>query len=159
MQRLVSEVYSDPQTVSDKTLAVLSVLGSGYMPKLVLLSPLNISFFPKSSLNRQLSLSFNHSLCRHFTTRSLRHSTHQASERSNKIRTQIFQALYTSDEDVFICAPTGSGKTICTEFALLRLWSKAEQPHAASSPSQRWSSNVWRSGERNLGNSREAKKL
>ena len=28
VQRLVSEVYSDPQTASDKTLAVLSVLGS-----------------------------------------------------------------------------------------------------------------------------------
>ncbi|KAI0285214.1 P-loop containing nucleoside triphosphate hydrolase protein, partial [Russula brevipes] len=49
----------------------------------------------------------------------------------NKIQTQVFQALYTSDENVFIGAPTGSGKTICAEFALLRLWSKAEQPRAA----------------------------
>ena len=48
----------------------------------------------------------------------------------NKIQTQVFQALYTSDENVFIGAPTGSGKTICAEFALLRLWSKAEQPRA-----------------------------
>ena len=31
----------------------------------------------------------------------------------NKIQTQVFQALYTSDENVFIGAPTGSGKTIC----------------------------------------------
>lgn len=46
----------------------------------------------------------------------------------NKIQTQVFQALYTSDENVFIGAPTGSGKTICAEFALLRLWSKTEQP-------------------------------
>jgi pre-mRNA-splicing helicase BRR2 len=45
----------------------------------------------------------------------------------NKIQTQVFQALYTSDENVFIGAPTGSGKTICAEFALLRLWSKREQ--------------------------------
>ena len=45
----------------------------------------------------------------------------------NKIQTQVFQALYTSDENVFIRAP-GSGKTICAEFALLRLWSKCEQP-------------------------------
>ena len=29
----------------------------------------------------------------------------------NKIQTQVFQALYTSDENVFIGAPTGSGKT------------------------------------------------
>ncbi|KAF5370279.1 hypothetical protein D9758_006929 [Tetrapyrgos nigripes] len=48
----------------------------------------------------------------------------------NKIQTQVFQALYTSDENIFIGAPTGSGKTICAEFALLRLWSKREQPRA-----------------------------
>ncbi|EPQ53751.1 Sec63-domain-containing protein [Gloeophyllum trabeum ATCC 11539] len=48
----------------------------------------------------------------------------------NKIQTQVFQALYTSDENVFVGAPTGSGKTICAEFALLRLWSKREQPRA-----------------------------
>ncbi|TFK59708.1 P-loop containing nucleoside triphosphate hydrolase protein [Pluteus cervinus] len=44
----------------------------------------------------------------------------------NKIQTQVFQALYTTDENVFICAPTGSGKTICAEFALLRLWKMVE---------------------------------
>jgi len=38
--------------------------------------------------------------------------------------------LYTSDENVFIGAPTGSGKTICAEFALLQLWGKREQPRA-----------------------------
>lgn len=48
----------------------------------------------------------------------------------NKIQTQVFQALYTSDENVFIGAPTGSGKTICAEFALLRLWSKRDQKRA-----------------------------
>ena len=48
----------------------------------------------------------------------------------NKIQSQVFQALYTTDENVVIGAPTGSGKTICAEFALLRLWSKREQPRA-----------------------------
>ncbi|KAG6330761.1 hypothetical protein ID866_8327, partial [Astraeus odoratus] len=48
----------------------------------------------------------------------------------NKIQTQVFQALYTSDENVFIGAPTGSGKTICAEFALLRLWSKRDGSRA-----------------------------
>ena len=48
----------------------------------------------------------------------------------NKIQTQVFQALYTSDENVFIGAPTGSGKTICAEFALLRLWTKRESVRA-----------------------------
>ncbi|KAH6906126.1 Sec63 Brl domain-containing protein [Coprinopsis sp. MPI-PUGE-AT-0042] len=48
----------------------------------------------------------------------------------NKIQTQVFQALYTTDDNVFIGAPTGSGKTICAEFALLRLWSKKEAKRA-----------------------------
>lgn len=48
----------------------------------------------------------------------------------NKIQTQVFQALYTSDENVFIGAPTGSGKTVCAEFALMQLWSKKEALHA-----------------------------
>ncbi|PWN50035.1 Sec63-domain-containing protein [Violaceomyces palustris] len=40
----------------------------------------------------------------------------------NKIQTQSFHALYGTDDTVFIGAPTGSGKTICAELALLRLW-------------------------------------
>ena len=51
-------------------------------------------------------------------------------ETFNKIQTQVFQALYTTDENVFIGAPTGSGKTVCAEFALLRMWSKPEPPRA-----------------------------
>ncbi|KAM0747473.1 Sec63-domain-containing protein [Meredithblackwellia eburnea MCA 4105] len=46
----------------------------------------------------------------------------------NKIQTQVFQALYATNDNVFVGAPAGSGKTICAEFALLRLWS---QPKAA----------------------------
>ncbi|PMD25163.1 Sec63-domain-containing protein [Hyaloscypha hepaticicola] len=45
-------------------------------------------------------------------------------ERFNKIQTQTFNSLYTTDENVFVGAPTGSGKTICAEFALLHHWSK-----------------------------------
>ncbi|GAA6043916.1 hypothetical protein JCM8097_004108 [Rhodosporidiobolus ruineniae] len=48
----------------------------------------------------------------------------------NKIQTQVFQALYTSNDNVFVGAPTGSGKTICAEFALLRLWSQPEPARA-----------------------------
>ncbi len=40
----------------------------------------------------------------------------------NKVQTQTFHALYGSDDTVFIGAPTGSGKTVCAELALLRLW-------------------------------------
>ena len=36
----------------------------------------------------------------------------------------MFNALYNMNNNVFVRAPTGSGKTVCAEFALLRLWSK-----------------------------------
>jgi pre-mRNA-splicing helicase BRR2 len=54
----------------------------------------------------------------------------------NKIQMQVFQALYTSDENIFIGAPTGSGKTICAEFTLLRLWSNPER--SALSLTKKW---------------------
>lgn len=38
----------------------------------------------------------------------------------NPIQTQVFNTLYNTDENVFLGAPTGSGKTICAEFAILR---------------------------------------
>ncbi|KAE8223116.1 hypothetical protein CF319_g3803 [Tilletia indica] len=40
----------------------------------------------------------------------------------NKIQTQAFHALYGTDDTVFIGAPAGSGKGLCAELALLRLW-------------------------------------
>lgn len=43
-------------------------------------------------------------------------------DRFNKVQTQVFSSLYTSNDSVFVGAPTGSGKTICAEFALLRHW-------------------------------------
>jgi pre-mRNA-splicing helicase BRR2 len=48
----------------------------------------------------------------------------------NKIQTQTFQSLYSSDENVFIGAATGNGKTVCAEFALLRHWKNPEAPRA-----------------------------
>ncbi|GAA96884.1 uncharacterized protein L969DRAFT_17737 [Mixia osmundae IAM 14324] len=48
----------------------------------------------------------------------------------NKIQTQCFQALFTSDDNVFVGAPTGSGKTVCAELALMRLWSQSEPGRA-----------------------------
>lgn len=36
----------------------------------------------------------------------------------------VFNAVYHTDENVFIGAPTGSGKTICGEFAILRMFSQ-----------------------------------
>lgn len=42
----------------------------------------------------------------------------------NPIQTQVFNALYTSDDNVYIGAPAGSGKKICIEIALLRAFNR-----------------------------------
>ncbi|KAF2270673.1 pre-mRNA splicing factor [Lojkania enalia] len=43
--------------------------------------------------------------------------------RFNKVQTQVFNSLYGSDDNVFVGASPGIGKTFCAEFALLRHWS------------------------------------
>lgn len=43
--------------------------------------------------------------------------------RFNKVQTQVFNSLYTSDDNVFLGASAGIGKTFCAEFAILRHWS------------------------------------
>ena len=50
----------------------------------------------------------------------------------NPIQTQVFNALYNTDDNVFIGAPTGAGKTICAEFAILRLFSQKDQEATAA---------------------------
>ena len=47
--------------------------------------------------------------------------------RFNKVQTQVFNSLYSSDDNVFIGASTGIGKTVCAEFAMLRFWSNATE--------------------------------
>lgn len=42
----------------------------------------------------------------------------------NPVQTQVFNAVYNSDDNVFIGAPSGSGKTVIAEFAVLRLFSQ-----------------------------------
>eukprot|EP00004_Rigifila_ramosa_P013501 TRINITY_DN2991_c0_g1_i2.p1 TRINITY_DN2991_c0_g1~~TRINITY_DN2991_c0_g1_i2.p1 ORF type:complete len:1464 (+),score=450.91 TRINITY_DN2991_c0_g1_i2:2178-6569(+) len=44
----------------------------------------------------------------------------------NAIQTQVFTTLFNTDENVLVCAPTGSGKTICAEFAIFRLFNKLQ---------------------------------
>ncbi|KAF1808060.1 DEAD/DEAH box helicase domain-containing protein [Eremomyces bilateralis CBS 781.70] len=46
--------------------------------------------------------------------------------RFNKIQTQVFNALFSSDENVLVGSAAGTGKTACAEFALLRHWMKAD---------------------------------
>ncbi|KAF8377969.1 hypothetical protein HHK36_031358 [Tetracentron sinense] len=38
----------------------------------------------------------------------------------NPVQTQVFTTLYNTDDNVLVAAPTGNGKTICEEFAVLR---------------------------------------
>ncbi|XP_050384241.1 DExH-box ATP-dependent RNA helicase DExH12-like [Argentina anserina] len=45
----------------------------------------------------------------------------------NAVQTQVFNVLYNSDDNVLVAAPTGSGKTICAEFAVLRNYQKASE--------------------------------
>jgi superfamily II DNA/RNA helicase len=42
----------------------------------------------------------------------------------NAIQTQVFDSLYDNDDNVLVAAPPGSGKTVCAELALLRLFSQ-----------------------------------
>jgi pre-mRNA-splicing helicase BRR2 len=51
-------------------------------------------------------------------------------ETFNKIQTQTYNSLYSSDDNVFVGAATGSGKTVCAEFSLLRHWSKQDSGRA-----------------------------
>ncbi|KAJ6161923.1 hypothetical protein N7485_010153 [Penicillium canescens] len=44
----------------------------------------------------------------------------------NKIQSQVFKSVFDTDDNVFIGAPVGSGKTVCAELALLRHWSTRE---------------------------------
>ncbi|KAF2013170.1 Sec63-domain-containing protein [Aaosphaeria arxii CBS 175.79] len=46
--------------------------------------------------------------------------------RFNKVQTQVFNSLYASDDNVFIGAAAGIGKTVCAEFAILRHWSSGK---------------------------------
>lgn len=40
---------------------------------------------------------------------------------------QVFTCLYNTDDNALVCAPTGSGKTICAEFSVLRMLMRASE--------------------------------
>ena len=42
----------------------------------------------------------------------------------NPLQTQVFFSLYHTDENIIVGAPTGSGKTIISELAMLRIFNK-----------------------------------
>ncbi|KAL9632039.1 MAG: hypothetical protein Q9164_005558, partial [Protoblastenia rupestris] len=51
-------------------------------------------------------------------------------DRFNKVQTQVYSSLFTTNDNVFVGAPTGSGKTVCAEFAILRHWSSPAKGRA-----------------------------
>ena len=51
-------------------------------------------------------------------------------ERFNKVQTQVYNSLFTTSDNVFVGAPTGAGKTVCAEFAILRHWSQQTEGRA-----------------------------
>ncbi|KAL6142963.1 hypothetical protein ACLB2K_061238 [Fragaria x ananassa] len=54
-------------------------------------------------------------------------SLYQDFKQFNPVQTQVFNVLYNSDDNALVAAPTGSGKTICAEFAVLRNHQKASE--------------------------------
>ena len=51
-------------------------------------------------------------------------------ERFNKVQTQVYNSLFATNDNVFVGAPTGAGKTVCAEFAILRHWSQPTKGRA-----------------------------
>eukprot|EP00744_Colponema_vietnamica_P004990 GILI01007369.1.p1 GENE.GILI01007369.1~~GILI01007369.1.p1 ORF type:complete len:1506 (-),score=381.72 GILI01007369.1:171-4298(-) len=49
------------------------------------------------------------------------HPIYQSFTQLNAVQTQVFHSLFHTDHNVFLGAPTGSGKTLCSELAVLRV--------------------------------------
>ena len=76
-------------------------------------------YYSTSHTTNPTILKIAHSLNSTATTTTTKNGIHI--DYFNAIQTQTFAALYEHDDSVLICAPTGSGKTICAEFAILRM--------------------------------------
>ncbi|KAF2186853.1 Sec63-domain-containing protein [Zopfia rhizophila CBS 207.26] len=73
--------------------------------------------------------------------------------RFNKVQTQVFNSLYATDDNVFVGASTGMGKTFCAEFAILRHWSKdAEGRIVYLAPFQELVDNQFKNWQERLSN-------
>lgn len=97
--RLVSDKWLGSQTVLPVSFRHL-ILPEKYAPPTELL---DLQALPVSAL-RNAKYESLYNVFKHF----------------NPIQTQVFTVLYNTDDNVLVAAPTGSGKTICAEFAVLR---------------------------------------
>ncbi|CAI6284200.1 unnamed protein product [Periconia digitata] len=70
--------------------------------------------------------------------------------RFNKVQTQVFNSLYTTDDNVLVGAAAGIGKTICAEFAILRQWSTVEGRIVYLAPFQELVDNQFKNWSRRL---------
>ncbi|KAI1287391.1 U5 small nuclear ribonucleoprotein helicase [Halotydeus destructor] len=62
----------------------------------------------------------------------------------NPIQTQVFNSLYNTDDNVFIGAPVGSGKTICAELVILRMFNqKADGKCIYVTPKEKLAENLY----------------
>lgn len=69
----------------------------------------------------------------------------------NKIQTHAFQVLYKSDENVFLAAPTGGGKTTCAEIAILRNHQKGHMRVVYIAPIKAIAQNQYREWKKKFG--------
>lgn len=78
----------------------------------------------------------------------------------NKIQTQVFNSLYSTDDNVFVGAPVGSGKTVCAEFALLRHWQDPDAGRAVYiAPFEELTNNVFEHWNKRLASIDTGKKI
>lgn len=71
--------------------------------------------------------------------------------RFNRVQTQVFNSLYTTDDNVLVGAAAGIGKTFCAEFAILRHWSSDNEGRIVYlAPSQALVDNQFKSWEKRL---------
>ncbi|CAI5728717.1 unnamed protein product [Peronospora effusa] len=68
----------------------------------------------------------------------------------NPIQTQAFHQLYHQNGNVLLCAPTGSGKTVCAELAMLRVWKLQKHSGNAHSEAEGSSETPTRRNRRSL---------
>lgn len=92
-------------------LAMIPLLRSDLAtPPLNPISPINVA-----SLYLPIPLQFPSSIIKSFNP---------AYANFNHIQTQVFQTFFHSDSSTLLFAPSGSGKSLCAEFAIMRQWSK-----------------------------------